>query len=308
MDIKTTLEKDGFLATFYEGGRFREKAVIYVGGTGEDRSTVESRASKLCCREGFSVLALGYYLWDGLSKNNFSIPVDYCEKAVEWLKNCCPIKVSKIAMTGISLGGAYTLLCASLISDITCAVPVSCYDYIVEGTKNMFFRQRCAMFCYHGNDLPYSSTDCLSHIPSTLSALRKNPNYTMKQMNRYYYIECFDNYTEESRIKAENINGDILLIAPGFDDTWPSDVASRRIIKLLDKKHFAHRHECLIYENGSHALAFDQRCYSDAEKKELDKMNKVMSYILPTEKKNPAECSKARQDSYFKMVEFLKEW
>lgn len=308
MIIKTTLEKNGFLGTFYEGSTYADKAVIYVGGTGENRSTVEERASKLCRREGFSVLALGYYLWEGLSKNNFAIPVDYCERAVGWLKNDCPVKINKIAMTGISLGGAYTLLCASLIGDITCAIPVSGYDYVVEGTKNMFFRQHCAMFNYHGHDLPYSSSECLSHIPSTLAALRKNPNYNMSQMNRYYYIECIDNYTEASRIKAENINGDILLIAPGFDDTWPSEIASRRIMKVLEDKGFPHRHECAIYENGSHALAFDQRCDSEEEKKALDKLNKVMGYILPTEKKNPAACAKARQESYFKMVEFLKEW
>ena len=106
MIIKTTLEKNGFLGTFYEGSTYADKAVIYVGGTGENRSTVEERAAKLCRREGFSVLALGYYLWEGLSKNNFAIPVDYCERAVGWLKNDCPVKINKIAMTGISLGGA----------------------------------------------------------------------------------------------------------------------------------------------------------------------------------------------------------
>ena len=168
MIIKTTLEKNGFLGTFYEGSTYADKAVIYVGGTGENRSTVEERASKLCRREGFSVLALGYYLWEGLSKNNFAIPVDYCERAVGWLKNDCPVKINKIAMTGISLGGAYTLLCSSLIGDITCAIPVSGYDYVVEGTKNMFFRQHCAMFNYHGHDLPYSSSECLSHILSLI--------------------------------------------------------------------------------------------------------------------------------------------
>lgn len=62
------MKKNGFLGTFYEGSTYADKAVIYVGGTGENRSTVEERASKLCRREGFSVLALGYYLWEGLSK------------------------------------------------------------------------------------------------------------------------------------------------------------------------------------------------------------------------------------------------
>ena len=91
MIIKTTLEKNGFLGTFYEGSTYADKAVIYVGGRQARTAALwRRRASKLCSREGFSVLALGYYLWEGLSKNNFAIPVDYCERAVGWLKNELP--------------------------------------------------------------------------------------------------------------------------------------------------------------------------------------------------------------------------
>ena len=57
-----TLEKEGFLGTFYESETPTEKAIIFVGGSGENRENVEQRAQALC-KEGFHVLALGYYLW-----------------------------------------------------------------------------------------------------------------------------------------------------------------------------------------------------------------------------------------------------
>ena len=60
-----TLEKEGFLGTFYERETPSEKAVILVGGSGEGR-------------------------------------------AVKVLQPCA----RKIGMTGLSLGAAYTLLCA----------------------------------------------------------------------------------------------------------------------------------------------------------------------------------------------------
>lgn len=61
-----TLEKEGFLGTFYESETPSEKAVILVGGSGEGR-------------------------------------------AVKVLLPCA----RKIGMTGLSLGAAYTLLCAN---------------------------------------------------------------------------------------------------------------------------------------------------------------------------------------------------
>lgn len=60
-----TLEKEGFLGTFYERETPSEKAVILVGGSGEGR-------------------------------------------AVKVLQPCA----RKIGMSGLSLGAAYTLLCA----------------------------------------------------------------------------------------------------------------------------------------------------------------------------------------------------
>ena len=60
-----TLEKEGFLGTFYERETPSEKAVILVGGSGERR-------------------------------------------AVKVLQPCA----RKIGMSGLSLGAAYTLLCA----------------------------------------------------------------------------------------------------------------------------------------------------------------------------------------------------
>ena len=74
-DLDCSLEKEGFLGSFYQGDRYVDKAVIFVGGSGEPRNVVEARAAILA-REGYSVLAVGYYLWKPLSKQTVAIPLD----------------------------------------------------------------------------------------------------------------------------------------------------------------------------------------------------------------------------------------
>lgn len=73
--------EEGFLGSFYRGDRYVDKAIIFVGGSGETRRIVEARAAILA-REGYSVLAVGYYLWKPLSKQTVAIPLDYVERAI----------------------------------------------------------------------------------------------------------------------------------------------------------------------------------------------------------------------------------
>lgn len=67
-----TLEKEGFLGTFYPGTKYPDSGIILVGGSGEKRELVEERGKTLA-QEGFSVLTVGYYLWKPLSKDTVRI-------------------------------------------------------------------------------------------------------------------------------------------------------------------------------------------------------------------------------------------
>lgn len=303
--MNCTLEKDGFIGTFYPGTRYKEKGIILVGGSGEKRQLVEKKA-EILSKSGFSVLALGYYLWKPLSKNTVNIPLDYVENAIDWLKNKCEVKIEKIGMTGISLGAQYTLLCASYFKEISCIVPISGFDFVVEGCKNMIIRQHKSYYSYHNQDVPYEKAESLSHIFSTLRKLRKNKEYTMKSMNRFYYNECFKQRSDLSRIKVENICANILLMSPKYDDTWPSDEAYIRIINKLKEVKYQYKYQYKIYEKGSHLLAVPKEAIEliGGEKK----LQKILSKFFTIEKKYPEECAKARLDSWNELIDFFKEW
>lgn len=302
-DLLCTLESEGFLGSFYQGDRYVDKAVIFVGGSGETRNVVEARAAILA-KEGYSVLAAGYYLWKPLSKQTVAIPLDYVERAIGWLKEKCPVKVTKIGMIGLSLGAAYTALCGAYFPQIDCAIVVSGFDFVVEGCKNMVMRQHKSYFTLHGENIPYEPAEALSHLSATLKKWKKDPRYGSKAMNRFYYNECFKNRTDASRIKVENGNCDWLFLAPGYDDTWPSDEAVKRMMQVLQENQYQHRYECIVYEKGSHILGMPDDAM--AIMIGMDRFHILESFIT-MEKKYPKECRQARDESYEKILSFFRE-
>ena len=82
---KCTLLREGFEAHWFPGTICPEKAIIEVGGTSCDERTSIAMSGFLRKR-GYNVLVLGFYMWKGLPKDPVSIPVDFVEKAVRWLK------------------------------------------------------------------------------------------------------------------------------------------------------------------------------------------------------------------------------
>lgn len=305
-DLLCTLGAEGFLGSFYQGDRYVDKAVIFVGGSGELRNVVEARTAILA-REGYSVLAVGYYLWKPLSRQTVAIPLDYVERAIDWLLQKCPVRITKIGMTGLSLGAAYTALCCAYFPQISCAVVVSGFDFVVEGCKNMVIRQHKSYFTLHGEEIPYEPAQALSHLPATLKKWKKDPRYDSKAMNRFYYNECFEGRTDASRIKVENGSCDWLFLAPGYDDTWPSDQAVKRMMQVLQKKQYPHRYACMIYEKGSHLLGMPEEALAAMGGGDIEKLHRMLGHFLTMEKKYPKECMEAREESYRKMLSFLHE-
>lgn len=243
-------------------------------------------------------------MWKGLPKDLVSIPVDYVEKAVHWLKEKKGIR--RIAMTGASTGAGYTLLAASLIPEISCAIPVVPYDYVSEGTKQTmkgYVELHKSQYTWHGTEVPYTPIRILDEKGMLwwLYAARKAPGYGLARFMRYGYDLTRDWLNPEARIRVEDMKADVLLLAVRDDDCWPSDEAVPRMVEALKNAGYPHRAEFHIYEKGSHAL-------TDG----LDSMNGfakwALKHMITAEKKYPRECEEARQDSFRRILAFLEEW
>ncbi len=288
---KCTLEKEGFIGHYFTGNRGKEKAVIYMAGAmcGE-KLCVES--SEFLRNQGYPVLVLGFYLWKGLPKEMYHIPVEYAERAAKWLHSR---GYEKVIIMGTSTGAGYAMLSASLVPEINGAILVSPFDHVMEAMKHNLFGLCFSVYEYRNRNIPYAHYPIFDHgVRNGLSEFRKHKEYDLAHIMRYAYDTA--EYSEDNRIKVENIQGDVLMIAPRNDDCWPSTEAVERMDQTLSKQNFPYRHQMTIYENGSHALGYF-------------KMNvlfrTLMKAACPQEKKDPKGCEQARTKSTEEILRFL---
>jgi len=293
-----TLEKDGFCGFFTEGKEHIDKAVIYMGGA-EGNQKFALKASRFLIEQGYSVMVLGFFKWKGLPKGMYSIPVEYVERATNWLLSHSSGNIKKVAVMGTSTGAGYSLLCASLCSKISCVIAVSPFDFVIEGSGKGFSRMNRSVYTYRGNDISYSPIDILDKGTfALLYEIRHNKKYGIRRAMRYVYD--MNPITPESRIMVENMKADVLLVAAQDDDCWPSDEAVRRIEDILSKAEYPYRVKAIIYKRASHLLGY------------IPKMKWTMNFVIKNalfaEKKYPNECQEARKNSTAIVLNFLREW
>ena len=67
------LKEDGFEARWFEGTSHRDKAIIWMHGSGMNEKHCLADSVYLC-KAGYSVLVLSFYFWRGMSKKMRAIP------------------------------------------------------------------------------------------------------------------------------------------------------------------------------------------------------------------------------------------
>lgn len=295
--LELGLEENGFYGYFREGTSHVDKAMICMSGSDGKKELAIDVAEEIW-NEGYSVLALGFHAWEGLPQERSLIPVDYMERAVKWLLAWENGQIQKVGVKGSSMGAQYALLCASLIPEISCVIVATPYDYVLECVDDKFRRTGKSTYSWRGEEVTYSPSVLLDNsVPGLIWKCAIDKHYGLKRMLRFYYDK--NPLTEESRIRVENMNADVLLLAAENDDSWPSEIAARRVEDILNGCNYPHRVKAVIYEKGSHAIG----CLLHNEK-----IRKTMTNMLPAEKKYPKECEEARQDSVRQIIDFLSEW
>jgi len=291
-----TVREHGFAGKWYPGEKGTDKIIIFVGGAMCTEKIAEN-ASKFIRDAGYSMLLLGFYSWKDTPKSVCQIPVEYTERAVKYLQERFHPK--KIIMTGASTGAGYSLLSASLIPEISGVAAIVPYDYVMESTT-IFKRRGVSVYTWRGKDLPYTPYKIVERgIFKLLRDVKKDKDYGVDRLIRYGYDDCEQNLNPESRIRTENIQGDLLLIACKDDDCWPSDVAVPRIQKNLEEHGFSHRVIAKVYEKGSHAIGGD---YVSA----AFYMKPAVKKLMRAEKKWPKECDEAREQCKKDMLDFFE--
>lgn len=217
------VRENGLVGTFFRTGN-SDSAIVVLGGS--SGGLHEEKGEKLAAR-GFSTLSLAYFAAETLPKTLNQIPLEYFEKAFDWLNSQ---GIKSIKLWGTSRGAELSLILGTLfperIDAIAAHVPSSvAYGALAED-------HRIPAWTYCGQPaIPLApfilnvSTEGLT--PET--AISATPSFLkgMEDIDRF----------EQAGIPVEKIRCPLLLISAEDDQMWPSALfAQKIIIRLAQKK------------------------------------------------------------------------
>lgn len=246
-----TINKNGFQANYFAKSETQNKtAIILIGGGQWGDYWGEQFANK-----GYVGLSLPYTRLQGLPELPEEIPLEYFEKAIDWLAEQEEVDSKKIIVMGASRNAELALVLASVlpkkISGVIAYAPssVSWSNTVLPFNSDHIK----ASWTYKNEDIPY--------IPMA----KMTPNASSEINTLAYWKSGLEKLEDVklASIKVENINGPILLFSGKDDGVWPAAQMADNIEKRIETHHFKHAFYNIQYKNAGHLISRNPDSESD---------------------------------------------
>lgn len=242
-----SVREQGLVGTFFFHSTGRPLPTVIVLG-GSEGGLRESNAA-LLASHGFNTLALAYFGIEDLPSELVNIPLDYIERALEWLKGNPNVDFTKLGVFGTSKGGELALLSASMFPAIKAVV-----GYVPSGVVYPGIGQSVigvSSWQYNGQSLPFAYGEVPKEVTSKLKRDIHNGEPISWRETYQYWAEG----EKQAEIAVEEIQGPILLISGGDDQLWPADILSEKINNKLRDHSYRYRFEHINYPKAGHSFA-----------------------------------------------------
>jgi len=280
------VRENGLVAKLFEPeAGASHPGILVLGGSEGGISSAEMRAA-LLASHGYAALAVAYYRMEDLPKMLVQIPLEYFEKAIDWIESQETVDNSRLGILGGSKGGELALLLASRFPRLRAAVAYVPSHVVWQGIGYG------SSWTYRGEPLPY--------VPYKQGAGGYDPQNPTNPINLgELYLGSLDNQdaVAQASIPAEDINGPVLLISGHDDQMWPSKLMAEKIISRLKEHNFKYPYGHLSYEQAGH---------------------RITSYYWPTTRPETPELyslggtaagdAHAQADSWPKVLQFLNNY
>lgn len=216
-------------------------ALIVLGGS-EGGIQAASAVGAGFTKHGYAVLALAYFMDDGLPQTLENIPLEYFDAAADWLKAQPGIDPDAIGVIGGSRGSEAALLMASRRPDIKAAAAFAPSGIVWQGLNFSNPMSMGPAWTAGGTALPFLVPDGMAYRPG--AAMKPMFNNVMDQAMK----------RPDTNIPVEEINGPVLLVSGKADALWPSFEMSERVVARLKEKNFSHSVQHLSYDSAGHMV------------------------------------------------------
>jgi dienelactone hydrolase len=247
---RVPLKQDGLRGALYHpsrGGPF--PGVLILAGSG---GGIYEWLARAFASQGFAALTLAYFQYEDLPPELVEIPIEYFQKAAEWLRRRPEVRPDRIAVAGGSKGGELALLLASRFIDFQAVVAWTPAEHVWEGLSLKFL------------DPDYEPRSSWSFNGEPLPFIRFRPTPEERELEKTGRLESFvalhersldlagRDALEKAAIPVERIKAPILLISGTHDQTWPADRFCESIVDELKDCRFNYEVRRLSHPGAGH--------------------------------------------------------
>ncbi len=234
--VSSTEFRDPVVGTLYvpygQGGKL--PAVIVLGGS--EGGIPRDRAAVIASH-GYVTLALAYFAVDSLPRQLEGVPLEYVDKAIDWLRAQPSVNPERIGMLGVSKGAELALLTASRNPAIGAVIAIAPSSVSFQSIAEV--RANTSSWTAGGKDVPFAP-----YVP--------NEKYLQSRTLVDLYAASLTAAPAEAEIPVEKIRGPILLIAGKDDALWPSATMAERIAERARRHDFSYPVKNLSFDNAGH--------------------------------------------------------
>ncbi|MGB7569830.1 MAG: alpha/beta fold hydrolase [Chitinivibrionales bacterium] len=242
-EVKQLKISDAFVGELFYTENPENKTVMWLGGSGSNLA-INSPIAALLASHGFNVLSLPYFGEKGLPAKLSGIPLEYFDRAFNWLKNNEITGGKEVYVLGMSKGAELSLILALRHPSIKKMVLWAPNAYCFQGIalKNV------SSWTSEGNPLPYIRIKNRWIVSDLIKCIVKNEPFGF--MHTYKKALNIAKNKDAARIKVENANADLLILTNPKNNIWNSYDGCTLIMETLRRSNYRHKYDMVVYDDA----------------------------------------------------------
>jgi dienelactone hydrolase len=252
---ESKIESNGIHGKLFRPSDYKRRpGIIILGGSGGGLEWSDSFALRLA-NEGYAALALAYFRYADLPKTPLNIPLEYFNKAFDWMSAREDIDTGKLVIIGGSRGAELALILGAAFPVIKAVIGYAASSVVWSATGGITLLGRVA-WTHQNQPLPRMK---MSFSPKLLWEIVKMIGCLIRKKSFHavpLLTAALDNQSlvERSSIEVEKIGGPVVLISGDDDQLFPSTLMSEMIMERLEKHKHPYPNKHYRYEQAGHSI------------------------------------------------------